>query len=1066
MNQRKATIQVVTFVIALIGLVAPVIWAQNTVETIGGGGPNNLPALKSSMGLPTSVTLDNLGNVYIADLYSARIFKVDSADNVTVVAGNGARGFNSALGDGIPATSAYSAYPLSVALDSFGNIFILDRSLCKVRAVSAQTGNISTVVGSTGNCRYSGDGGPATSATLDLPNSIAVDRFGNMFIADTCVVRKVSAQTGNISAVAGIPPDASGVWNCGYSGDGGLATSATIGLSYGVALDGSGNLFIADNTKCVVREVSASTGIISTVAGSGACGYSGDGGPATSAKLAFSNGLSDGVSNGMAVDASGNLFITDTANCVVREVSAITSIISTVAGTGTCGYSGDGGLASSAKLNYPAGVAVDRTGNLFIADAYNSVIRYVSAASGNISTFAGVAVPDPNHSGQMIGLHAYSGDGYPAPDASIGFLNAAPWSAGMATDHSGNIFIADTSNNAIRRIDASTGIITTVAGTGLAGFSGDGGPASSAELFEPRDVALDAADNIFIMDSGNCVLRKVSASTGFISTVAGKAPEVSGSGYRYYCNYSGDGGPATDALLYPFDLLVPAGGVAVDSSGNIFIADTGNEIIRKVSASTGIITTVAGIPLSIVIGTGDGGPATSATLSEPYGVTVDNSGNLYIADTRDYAIREVVADSGNIYTVAGNIALGSGFSGDGGPASSAQLRAVYSTFLDPAGNLFIPDPDNCVIRKVSGSTGIISTVAGSGNPTGGYYCGYSGDGGPALDAIFDSPSVAGAGPAGNLVVLDNARVRSVANLMDAPAAAVLSFPSVLQFPTSPLSTSARLTVALTNRGSLPAGISNVVISGTNASDFSETDDCVTHSLDGGGGSCSVNVKFLPSAIGMKSALLTMTGTAGTQAVNLSGAGVDFAVAAASGGSLSATVTQGQTATYHLQLNSIGGMSSSDELSISIACTGAPSLASCSSSPQSAILQGSTPIALTVSVSTTAPSVAMASHGSNPRSRPPVGMFSLLSMLLAFCPIAALRNTRHGRYRRLVWLASALILTSVLLAVGCGGGGSSSTQPPLPPVGGTPAGTYTLTLTATTGGDSHTAQLTLVVNGTH
>jgi sugar lactone lactonase YvrE len=522
----------------------------------------------------------------------------------------------------------------------------------------------------------------------------------------------------------------------------------------------------------VIRKISASAGIISSVAGAaGSCGYTGDGGPATSATL--------NAPYGVAVDRTGNVFIADATNCVVRKVSSSNVQISTVAGTGSCGYSGDGGLANSAQINQPYGVAVDSLGNIFIADYKNSVIREVSASNGSISTFAGVAVPDPNHMGHLIGLAAYSGDGYLAADAELGFLNATPYGAGMATDRSGNIFIADTANHAVRKVSAATGIITTVAGNGLIGYSGDGGPATNAQLFYPRDVAVDGSGNIFIMDSANCVVRKITASTGVISTVAGTLPDSAG---NYHCGFSGDGGPATSAQLYPIDLLIPAGGLAVDGAGNIFIADTGNGVIRKVSAATGIITTVAGNANSLYVGGGDGGPATSATLFAPYGVAVDGSGNIFIADTYDFAIREVMAVNGNIYTVAGNIALGIGFSGegDGGPAGSAQLGYIFGVFLDPAGNLFIPD--NCVIRQVSGSTGIISTAAGTPNRNGTSFCGYAGDGGPALSAIFDAPSAAGADTSGNLVVLDNIRVRTVAGLVQGPAPAAVAFPTLWRSP--------------------------------------------------------------------------------------------------------------------------------------------------------------------------------------------------------------------------------------------------------------------------------------------
>jgi sugar lactone lactonase YvrE len=1137
--------------ILLLESIAPAVWSQNTVQTIAGGGPNNLPALKSSMGYPTGVALDGARNLYVANAYYGRIFKVDTTGNVIVVAGNGAWGRHS-NGDGSPAVSANLEYPNDVALDSSGNIFIADRSDCRIRKVSAQTGNISTVAG-TGTCYYSGDGGPATSAELNDPSGVAVDKSGNLFIADTlnCVVRKVSAQTGNISTVAGTPPDQNGGLRCGYSGDGGAATSAKIWFPNDVTVDGSGNIVIADTSSCAIREVSSSTGIISTVAGSGTCGYSGDGGLATSAQL--------NLPSGVTLDSSGNIFIADTSNCVIRSVSSTNLHISTVAGDyGVgCGYSGDGGPATSAQLNQPIGVAVDSSGDIFITDYNNSVIREVSTSSGNISTFAGVAVSDKNHVGQMIGFPAYSGDGYAAVDAELGFLNTTPWSAGLATDKSGNVFIADTANDVVREISAATGIITTVAGNGFIGYSGDGGPATTAELWDPRDVAVDGAGNLFIVDSGNCVIRKVTASTGIISTVAGTPPDALG---NYYCDYSGDGGPATSAELYPIELLSPAGGVAVDASGNIFIADTGNNVIRKVTASTGIITTVAGIADSLGYGTGNGVPATSATLFFPYGVAVDNSGNIFIADTGDYVIREVMAVNGNIYTVAGNLTLGRGFSGDGGPADLAQLGNTYGLFLDPAGNLIIPDAVNCVIREVAASTGIISTVAGTPNPIGTYFCGYAGDGGPALSAVFDNPGAAGSDASGDLVVLDNIRVRTVEGLVRESGAGVVAFPSSLGFPMTLVGTSDTLTAILSNRGSVGTSVSAVAISGPNASTFSETDNCVG-SLAAGGGSCAINVKFSPSTTGTESAVLTVTDTAGNQTVNLSGtsavltlsasalnfgtqplgtinpaqqvtvtnpgtspvtvpaitfsgpnqadfgegdncagqslpggrsctinvgfrasvagpesaqlsvgglqvnlsgAGIDFSVAAASGGSLSSTVTQGQKAIYSLQVTATGGASPSDQVSVTMTCTGAPSEAYCSATPQPVVATVGSPAALTVSVSTTAPTRGMASPVRDVKTPANPGVLAIgVALLLAFWLFTEMRNTStRGRSPLACIAVTSPIVLALVLAVGCGGG-SSSSQPP--PTGGTPAGTYTLTLRTTAGGDNHITQLTLVVN---
>jgi hypothetical protein len=251
----------------------------------------------------------------------------------------------------------------------------------------------------------------------------------------------------------------------------------------GVAVDTSGNIFIADQFNHRIRRVDVTTGFISTVAGNGTGSFSGDGGLATSASLAFPSGV--------AVDATGNIFIADQDNHRIRRVDAATGIISTVAGNGTADSSGDGGPATSASLNRPARVALDAAGSLFIADQFNQSIRRVDAATGFISTVAG------------IGSCCFNGDNIPATSARLG----NPF--GVAVDTAGNIFIADSSNSRIRRVDATTGIITTAAGNGVFGFSGDGGPATSASISVPLDVAVDTAGNFFLVDEFNHRIRRV-----------------------------------------------------------------------------------------------------------------------------------------------------------------------------------------------------------------------------------------------------------------------------------------------------------------------------------------------------------------------------------------------------------------------------------------------------------------------------------------------------------------------------------------------------------------------------
>jgi sugar lactone lactonase YvrE len=329
---------------------------------------------------------------------------------------------------------------------------------------------------------------------------------------------------------------------------------------------------------------------ITTVAGDGKQGFSGDGGPATSARIFNAHGI--------AFDASGNLYIADTDNWRIRKVS-ISGIITTVAGKGTEGFSGDGGAATSAEL-YPWGVALDPSGNLYIADGRNYRVRKVSTA-GTVTTVAGK------------GTRGFSGDGGPATSAELGFTG------GVALDSAGNIYIADGGNNRIRKVSTS-GIITTVAGKGTKGFSGDGGPATSAELGSPSGVAVDSTGNIYIDDENNDRIRRIDTS-GIITTVAGGGS-----------NGLAEGGPATSA-----ELSDPVA-LAVDSGGNFYFADLNNGRIRKVSTA-GIITTVAG---NGDYGyNGDNIPALSAKLSTLWGVAVDSAGDVYFVDEQNQRIRKV-----------------------------------------------------------------------------------------------------------------------------------------------------------------------------------------------------------------------------------------------------------------------------------------------------------------------------------------------------------------------------------------------------------------------------------------
>jgi len=660
---------------------------QYTIASVAGGppAPTPVPAVTAGIGSPRGVTTDAAGNTYFTSFNC--VFKVDGNGTLTRVAGNF---WNGSSGDGGPAASAQLNQPEGLAVDTAGNLYVADAWNNRVRKVAA-SGIITTVAGN-GTRGFSGDGSPATSAQLDTPEGLAVDAAGNLYIADLHRVRRVSA-SGIITTVAGNG-------EAGFSGDGGPATGAQL-MPIGVAVNAAGNLYIAESSR--VRKVSSS-GIITTIAGNDTAGFSGDGGPATSAQLNSVEGL--------AVDAAGNLYITETYNRV-RKVSS-NGIITTLAGNGTQGFSGDGGPVTSAQLSGPHGVAVDGAGNLYIADFYNCRVRKVSA-SGVITTIAG------------NGTYSFSGDGGPATAAQLYHPE------GVAADTAANLYIAD--GNRLRKISASA-IITTIAGGGSAD-PGDGGPATSARLRLLRGVTVDGAGNLYITEDTSywyiygfmreswiydSRVRRVSPS-GVITTIAGGGKAG-----------PGDGGPATGAQFYS------GAGVAVDGAGSLYITDGWHNRVRKVSAS-GIITTVAGNGTEGF--SGDGGPATSAQLDNPAGVAVDAPGNLYIADYANGRVRRVSA-SGIITTVAGG---GSASPGDGGTATGARLYGPVSVAVDTAGNLYIADSDQHV-RKVS-SSGIINTIAGNGT------AGFSGDGGPATSAQLCYPQAIAVDLTGRVYIADS-----------------------------------------------------------------------------------------------------------------------------------------------------------------------------------------------------------------------------------------------------------------------------------------------------------------------
>jgi len=703
----------------------------------------------------------------------------------------------------VPATGA-NVFSTNVAVDQYGNFYIVGvTSQGGYRVFKVDKSGTLTVLAGNGVTGYSGDGGPATSALLHEPTGVAVDAAGDVYISDTYNerVRKVTVSTGEIATFAGNGAK-------GFAGDGGPARGAELNSPEALTVDSAGNLYIADGFNYRIRKVTASTGEISTIAGNGIHGYSGDGGPATKAELDLGNFL------GISSDANGNVFLPDQQVCVVREVTT-SGAINRVAGTpSNCTSGGDGGPAVTANLFLPTGVAVDRSGDFYVAE-YLHVRK--AALGGYINTVAG------------NGTFHYAGDDVPATGASLFDPQ------GVGADAAGDIYIADTGNCLIRKVTAGTGVLTNVAGvpatgqdyTGSnnCGDSGDGGPATSAEIYFPTRVAADLSGNLYINNTlFVCRVRKIDGASGVITTIAGNGT----------CGYAGDGSPAIDAEVRYVS------GIAVDGAGNLYLAGQGNFVIRKVSAATGIITTVAGTGTQGF--SGDGGPATSAELGYLNDVAAGVNGNVYIADNGNTRIR-VVNTSGVINTVAGNGTCGS--TGDGGPAIAAEICPT-AIAVDAAGDLLIADvpivETSNRVRWVD-ALGIIHTVAGTGEGT------FSEDGGSALKATLHYPTGIAVDRSGNIFIADsqNARIREVSAIANLNSSAYS-----VAFGSQKVGTSTTKTITLTGVG--PLEISGMSMSGTD-DDFTETNNCPS-SLESGG-SCTVKVTFKPCSKGTKSGTLAV-----------------------------------------------------------------------------------------------------------------------------------------------------------------------------------------------------------------
>ena len=704
----------------------------------GDGGP----ATEARFHSPGGIAIDSVGNVYVADVNNGRVRRIDQAGMITTIAGTGERGY---AGDGGPAVEAQLLAPSAVALDASGSLYIAEVAGHRVRKIDT-TGTISTVAG-TGTAGSEGDGGPAVEAQLNWPAALALDAAGNILIGESRGhrVRKVSLE-GTITTIAG-------TGSKGSTGDGGAATAAQLNYVSDLATDALGNIYLSDINAGRIRKISPS-GRITTVAGTGIPRHAGDGGPAIAAQLVTPGGI--------ALDPAGNLYLSEYWSGWLRKINAA-GIIQTIAGTGEQLSTGNMGLAIDAALDRPGYIALDSDGNLYVSEFFGDRIRILrptaklsrfrlplgtSGDSVLLTVTEGGSVRW-NGTALVHGLLAVAANGnrYTFGQTAGGAVTATyipdrqtvdlqegrtvtlisgedgAWRIGDQAVTSGHRHVEDGREYLLEWTGTNWRLakytIRTIAGTVDVA---EGVPATEARLFNPYFVALDSTGNAYISEASNHRVRKIDTS-GTITTIAG-------TGER---GYAGDGGPATEA---EFD---SPRGIGVNWLGEIFVADYGNDVVRKIDV-LGRITTIR----------------TGRRLYRPHGLALDLFGNVIVAEAhvRNHLVRRIDI-RGNLTTIAGIPGQRGGFEG-GGLATAARLYYPRAVAADPSGNIYFADSFNNRVRKIDPNDMIV-TIAGTGER------GYSGDGGPALDAQLSGPNGVLVDSAGNVYISDagNFRVRKI-----------------------------------------------------------------------------------------------------------------------------------------------------------------------------------------------------------------------------------------------------------------------------------------------------------------
>ena len=617
-------------------------------------------ALQARLDCPHDLAQDGEGNIYFSDLKNQVYRRIDAdTHTITTIAGSGAIGRG---GDGGLATEAEMDTHCGIAVADNGDIYLASEWANNIRRIDARTGIIELFAGRDARHHpserdgsrpasgqwlslggYSGDGGPKEEAGFYHPEHLALDSRGDLYVCDNSNdrIRKIDMETGMVSTVLGNGQRAS-------NGDGGPAVQASTLMPDAICVDVHDNLYVGEKYGFRVRKVDAATGVVTTIAGTGVPGMGAEDVAATATQC-------NSIEVGIWADPDGTVFFSDCGGRL-RRVDGRTGRVTTALG-GTSVH--DGEVATSAFLCGPWGLSLGPDGHIYFADQWNQRIRAIDPETGFCRTIAG------------NGARAYGGDGGPALGAYLGNPS------GVSVDARGRVVIADGRHGHVRRVDRD-GIIHNLAGAAFQWDKGDGGPAVNANLVDPVAVAHDAAGHIYIGDGGVGRIRKIDAETGLIDSVVGTGIQ----------GYAGDGGPANGARIGK-----PTA-IAFDEAGALYFTDALAHVVRRVDKD-GVIATIVGTGEPGF--SPDGTPVRAARLDSPHGVVAAGHGSLYIADTGNNCVRRLSSD-GRLETVAG--AGDAGYCGDGGPAVGAGLSSPMGLCMYGDEVLLIADHFNHRIRAI------------------------------------------------------------------------------------------------------------------------------------------------------------------------------------------------------------------------------------------------------------------------------------------------------------------------------------------------------------------------------